>query len=264
MSASAPLLALDEVSFAYGQRPVVSHVSLSVAPGQVVGLLGPNGAGKSTLVRLAAGLLRPRAGQVRLAGRDLAGLRRAEIARQIALLPQGAALPEDFTGAQLVLLGRTPHLGWLAAESRRDLEIVARALALVGAEALAERRLADLSGGERQRLLLARALAQEPRLLLLDEPTVHLDLTYQLGLLDLVRGLARSDGLGVLAVFHDLNLAAAYCDEVALLAGGRLLARGEPAATLTPALIQQVYGVRVTVTPHPDTGSPVFVLPAAG
>lgn len=260
---SGPVLTLTGVSFAYGPRPVVTDASLKVAAGRIVGLLGPNGSGKSTLLRLAAGLLRPRAGAVRLAGRDVGSLRRAEVARRVALLPQDGALPDAFTGRELVLLGRTPHLGRFAAEGPTDRAIVERALALADAAPFADRRLGELSGGERQRLLLARVLAQEPDLLLLDEPTAHLDLAHQLATLDLVRRLAREEGLAVLAVFHDLNLAAEYCDELVLLVDGRIAATGPPAATVTADVLQTVFGVRPLVVRHPVSGRPA-VLPPAG
>jgi iron complex transport system ATP-binding protein len=257
-----PLLELIDLVFSYGDRSVVSGVSLGLPPGRFLGLLGPNGSGKSTLVRLAAGLLSPRRGEVRLDGRELRSFSRGDIARRIAVVPQGATLPEAFSGREIVLLGRTPHLGWLASESPLDEAIAQRALEMVGAADFADRRVGELSGGERQRLVLARALAQEPDVLLLDEPTTHLDLTHQLAILDLVRSLARTDKLAVLGVFHDLNLAAEYCDEVAVLDSGRLVARGTPEMTLTTDLVHRVYGVDVVIARHPSSGRPV-ILPAA-
>ncbi len=259
-----PILELSDVTFRYAERTVVSDVSLAVRRGRFVGLLGPNGSGKSTLVRLAAGLLRPHAGLVRLAGRNVGALRRMDVARRIAVLPQGAPLPEAFTGWEVVLMGRTPHLGWLATEGPADEAVAWRALELVDAEALAARRVGELSGGERQRLLLARALAQEPDVLLLDEPTVHLDLTHQLALLDRVGSLVRAADLAVLAVFHELNLAAEYCDELVVLAGGRIAAQGEPEATLTAELIRAVYRVDLPIVRHPQSGRPAILIPAAG
>jgi iron complex transport system ATP-binding protein len=254
-------IALDGVSYAYDTRLVLEEVSLAVAPGSVVGVLGPNGAGKSTLVRLAAGLLRPRTGHVYLGAEPLSSLSRADVARQIALVPQGGSLPGAFTGWEVALMGRTPHLGWLRGESATDVAITRRALALADAEHLAERRVAEMSGGERQRLLLARALAQEPAVLLLDEPTVHLDLAHQVALLALVGRLAHESGLAALAVFHDLNLAAAVCDDLVVLAGGRVQAAGAPAAVLQPDLLRRVFGLDLHVMAHPADGQPVVLMP---
>lgn len=259
-----PILELSNVTFRYAARTVLSDVSLAVRPGRFVGLLGPNGSGKSTVLRLAAGLLRPQVGLVHLAGREMGTLRRTDAARRIAMLPQDVPLPEAFTGWETVLMGRTPHLGWLAAEGPVDMAVAQRALDLVDAKALADRRVGELSGGERQRLQLARALAQEPDVLLLDEPTVHLDLTHQLALLDLVGSLARTADLAVLAVFHELNLAAEYCDELVVLAGGRVVASGSPQATLTAELIRTVYRVNLPIVRHPQSGRPAILPPAAG
>jgi iron complex transport system ATP-binding protein len=239
------MLELRDVAFAYGDRPVLAGVSLELRPGRVVGLLGPNGAGKSTLVRLAAGLLRSSRGAVILEGRDMTTWSRREVARRVALLPQDGAMPPAFTGWEIALMGRTPHLGWLAAEGEVDLAAVERALALADATAFADRRVGELSGGERQRLLLARALAQEPSILLLDEPTVHLDLGHQLAMLDLVVDLARTRDLAVLAVYHDLNLAAQSCDELLLLDNGRLAAQGAPDEVLGSPVVAEVYGVGI-------------------
>ena len=246
-SAVGSRLALRDVSFAYAGRPVLDGVSLDLSPGRVVGLLGPNGAGKSTLVRLAAGLLRPRRGAVLLDGRDLSSSSRRDVARRIALLPQDSPMPPAFTGREIAAMGRTPHLGWLAAEGPADHAAIDRALVLADAEAFAHRRVGELSGGERQRLLLARALAQEPSILLLDEPTVHLDLGHQLAMLRLVVDLAHQRGIAVLAVYHDLNLAAQSCDELLVLHAGRIAAQGAPDEVLRSPLVQAVYGVELEV-----------------
>ncbi len=260
---SAPLLALDRVAYAYGDRQAIAGVSLALRPGRMLGLLGPNGSGKSTLLRLAAGLLQPAAGTVRLEGHDLATLDRPTVARRIAVVPQSAALPEGFTGWDVALAGRTPHLRPLAQASRHDEAVARRALDLTNALPLADRRAGELSGGERQRLLLARALAQEPDVLLLDEPTTHLDLPHQVALLALVRRFAREEGLAVLGAFHDLNLASEYCDDLALLRAGRLVALGPPAEVLTADGILAVYGMTVPLLRHPDSGRPAILPPAA-
>jgi iron complex transport system ATP-binding protein len=260
-----PLLQVDDVTFGYGHGgpPVVSGASLALWPGQFVGLLGPNGSGKSTLLRLAAGLLHPQQGSVRLEGRTLGSLRRTEIARQVAVVPQQPLMPEAFTGWDIAVAGRTPHQGLLRGTTPLDEAVVRQALALVDAIHLAERRVGEISGGERQRLLLARAIAQEPAVLLLDEPTAHLDLPHQLVILDLVLRLARESDLAILGVFHDLNLAAAYCDEISLMRDGRILVHGTPETVLSADWIATVYGLDITVVPHPQSGRPVVLPPAA-
>ena len=257
---TGPCLALEAVSYRYDDRNVVDSVSLAVEPGQFIGLLGPNGAGKSTLLRLAAGLAHPHAGRVTYAGRDLRTLKQGDVARQVALLPQTGVLPPSFTGWEVALMGRTPHLGWFASEGPRDISVARQALEQADALSYADRRTHELSGGERQRLLLARALAQEPAVLLLDEPTTHLDLAHQVALLDLLSRLARQQELGVLAVFHDLNLAATYADHLVLLVDGRTRATGTPAEVVQPAVLWSVFGVDLIVQEHPTTGRPVVLL----
>lgn len=259
--ARAALLDVDRLRFDYGGRPVLRDLSLRLLPGEVVGLLGPNGAGKSTLLRCIGGTLRPAGGEVWLAGRRVATLSRRALAQRVATVPQAPVLPEAFTVAEFVLLGRTPHLRALQAEGPADFAAARRALVAANCLDLAERRLGGLSGGERQRAVLAKALAQEPELLLLDEPTAHLDLRHQQELLVTLLRLNEEAGLTVLAVFHDLNLAAAACARLVLLHEGRLIADGPPAAVVTPALLKQVYDLDAQVVAHPQTGRPV-VLPA--
>jgi iron complex transport system ATP-binding protein len=258
-----PRLELDRVTFGYGAQSAVSEVSLTLWPGQFLGLLGPNGSGKSTLLHLAAGLLRPQHGDVWLDGQPLRSLHRLEIARQVAVVPQNAVLPSAFSGWEVVDAGRMPHHGLFHGGTARDDHIVERALTAADAVDLAARRVGELSGGEQQRLLLARALAQEPTVLLLDEPTTHLDLPHQFQHLDLVLRNAREGALAILGVFHDLNLAATYCDAIALMDRGRVVTRGTPEAVLTPRWIAAVYGIDVTVMSHPQTGRPVVLLPPA-
>jgi iron complex transport system ATP-binding protein len=185
---------------------------------------------------------------------------RGTIARQVALAPQSNTLPPTFTAWEVVMMGRTPYLGWFAPERAEDSAVVREALRLVDGLADAERRIGELSGGERQRILLARALAQQPRVLLLDEPTTHLDLGHQVALLELVSRLAHRDGLAVMAVFHDLNLAAAYADRLVLMVDGRLIASGRPTEVMQPELLRAIFGVDLLIVPHPVTGRPSLLL----
>lgn len=260
---AAPALALDAVSFSHGERVILDRVSLAVAAGRVVGLLGPNGAGKSTALRLAAGLWRPSGGAVRLGGRDLATLRRGEVARSVALLPQEAALPAGFTGREAVAMGRAPYLGWFGAAGPADFAAERHALARADAEPFADRPVETLSGGERRRLGLARALAQQPTVLLLDEPAAHLDLNHALAALATVSRLAREEGIAVLAVLHDLNLASEFCDELVVLAEGRVVARGTPAEVVRPATLAAAFAVDLPVVHHPESGRPVVLASAS-
>jgi iron complex transport system ATP-binding protein len=258
-----PLLAADRVSFAYGERPVLADVSVEVAPGELLGVIGPNGCGKTTLVRLLSGVLAPRAGRVMLDGRGLATYRRRDIARRLAVVPQDPVVTFPFTALEVVLMGRAPHLRALGFPRAVDVARAREAMALVDVAGLAGRPLDRLSGGERQRVLLARALAQEPDVLLLDEPTTHLDLHHQTAIYDVVGRLSRTRGVAVVSVLHDLNLAAMYCGRLALVAGGRIARAGTPAEVLTPAALEAAYGTRVHVGTNALTGGPL-VLPRPG
>jgi iron complex transport system ATP-binding protein len=244
------LTEVEGVAFAYPmpdgrRRKVLRSVDLTLARGDLVALVGTNGSGKTTLLRLLTGVLNPDAGVVRFEGRPLADWRRLDVARRVAVLPQQLDLPVGFRVAELVAMGRAPHARRLFASTEADERAVARALADAGALELADRFAEELSGGERQRLLVAMALAQEPDLLLLDEPTLHLDLAHQVALLAAIRRLRDQRGLTVLAVLHDLNLAAAFAPRVAILDEGRVVADGSPAEVLTPDLVRRVFGVEV-------------------
>jgi iron complex transport system ATP-binding protein len=255
-----PAIAAEGLGYDYGRGAVLEDVTLAVGTGEIVGVIGPNGGGKTTLVRLLAGVLRARTGHVSLGGTRLETLARRDIARRLAVVPQDSALEFPFTALEVVLMGRAPHLPPLAFPRAHDLEVARAAMARLEVGALEDRALLALSGGERQRVLLARALAQEPRVLLLDEPTTHLDLRHQTGIYDTVRGLARGDGVAVLSVLHDLNLAGLYCDRLILLAGGRVVAVGTPADVLVEPLLARAYGVPVHVGTNAATGTPI-VLP---
>ncbi|WP_306213725.1 ABC transporter ATP-binding protein [Actinoplanes sp. RD1] len=235
------MIAARDVSWRYGGTPVIAGVGVRARPGRVLGLIGPNGSGKTTLLRLLHGALRSGTGEVTVDGDDLGSLPPREAARRIAVVVQEAGGETALTVAEMVLLGRTPHLSTFQRASAGDHEIAARCLARVGAAHLGSRPFAALSGGERQRVLIARALAQEATHLLLDEPTNHLDIRYQHEVLRLVRNL----GTCSIVVLHDLNLAARYCDDLVLLGDGGVLAAGTTAEVLDPAILEPVYGIGI-------------------
>ena len=226
-------------------QPVLRGVDLRVRRGELVALVGPNGSGKTTLLRLLTGLHRPRAGRVAILGRPIEEWSRAQLARRVSVLPQSLELPAGFRVAVLVGMARAPHATRLFADTDADRAAVARALAEAGAEDLAERHVEELSGGERQRVLVAMALAQEPELLLLDEPTVHLDLAHAVAVLEAVRDLRAGRGVTALAVIHDLALAAAFAPRVVVLADGQVVADGPPDEVLAGSLVERVLGIAV-------------------
>jgi iron complex transport system ATP-binding protein len=241
----------NNVAVELAGRRIVEEVSLQVEAGDVVGLIGPNGSGKSTLLRAVYRLLRPAAGYVRLGGNDVWQISARESARRTGVVVQETPSDFEFTVAEVVQMGRTPHKGMLAQDTRDDAVIVTEALRRVAMLPFVERQFNTLSGGEKQRVLVARALAQQPKLLVLDEPTNHLDIHYQLDILELVRDL----GITTLVTLHDLNLAAAYCRRLYLLSHGRIVASGAPEAVLTPERIRQVFNVDAVVGRRPVTGS---------
>ncbi len=253
-------LIMKDISFSYLNGFSLRQVSLMVEKGEMVALLGPNGSGKTTLIKLAAGVLNPERGEVLLGEARLRKLSRKEIARRVAVVPQSFNIPFAFTVAEVVMLGRTPFINTLSGEGERDRSIARRAMELTGIEQFSKRTFNELSGGERQKSILAMALAQEPKLILLDEPTAHLDINHQVEILELVKGLNREQGVTVLGAMHDLNLAALYFDRLVLLKEGAIFAQGPPAAVLTEKTIYDVFGAAVHIQPHPSAEVPHIVI----
>jgi iron complex transport system ATP-binding protein len=253
-------LEIQQVSFSYGNGPVLHDVDLSVRPGEMTGLLGPNGSGKTTLIKLASGVLKPGQGDIWLNGSNLGQMRRKVIARSIAVMPQQFHIPFAFKVGEVVTLGRIPFIRTFTGETKTDMEAVSQALEVAGVTELEHRRFDELSGGERQKVILAMVLAQQPQVLLLDEPTLHLDITHQVEILELVRGLNRKQGLTVVAAMHDLNLASLYFDRLVLLKEGRVIADGTPSEVITEDMLRKVFAARVKVGSHPATGVPHVVI----
>jgi iron complex transport system ATP-binding protein len=247
-----------DVRVSLGGKPVLHGVDLAVASGSWHAVLGPNGAGKSTLLRAVAGLL-PHRGEIRIGGDAVARLAAKARARLVAYVPQQPQLPDDVTVSAYVLLGRTPYLGYFGVESAPDRAIADAALERLDLAEFGRRRLGTLSGGERQRVVLARALAQQARVLLLDEPTTALDLGHQQQVLDLVDGLRIGEGLTVVSTLHDLSVAAQYADAMTLLVGGHAVARGGAAEVLTEQRVAEHYGARVKIFDD-GSGRPVVHL----
>ncbi len=242
----AVLLSVENLTFGYSQQPLLYNVHLQVHSGEMVGLLGPNGSGKTTLLRLLSGVLRPQHGKLLLEGRNLQQWGRRGIAQHIAVVPQEFHVPFAFTVEQLVSLGRTPFTSFLKSQTTSDTLIIHDAMRAADITPLAQRIFNELSGGERQRVMLAMALAQQPKLLLLDEPTSHLDIKYQIEILELVQRLNQEFDLTVIAAMHDLNLAARYFPRLLLFQRG-IVADAGPAEVLEPGLLKRVYGVNVQV-----------------
>ncbi|HSD48877.1 MAG TPA: ABC transporter ATP-binding protein, partial [Actinomycetota bacterium] len=252
-----PLLALEGITAGYGPAPpALREVSLHVRPGEVVGLVGPNGSGKTTVVRVVSRTLHPKAGAVRVAGRDPYAIPGRELARLVAVVPQDVLPAFSFTALEMVFMGRTPYGSAWGGGSPEDWARARAAMVAASVQHLADRPLEELSGGERQRVILAQALAQDAPLLLLDEPTSHLDVRHVVDVLAIVRRLAERDGTAVLAILHDLNVASIACDRLVVLDRGAVVAEGDPAAVLTHGLLREVYGVDADVVVDDATGRP--------
>lgn len=254
----------EQLSFTYSSEDwmVLKDVDLKIESGQMVAVVGPNGSGKTTFLKLASGVLRPTRGRMLLDEIDLKDLGRNKIAQKVAMVPQYFYMPFAFTVAEVVMMGRTPFIKLLGGEKEHDRNAVQQSMESTGVTEFENRLFNDLSGGERQRAILALAMAQEPKLLLLDEPTAHLDINHQIELLQLVRKLNQEQEITIAAVMHDLNLASLYFDRLIILKDGTVYADGSPQEVLTADIIQHVYGTQVHVTTHPTTGTPyVIALP---
>lgn len=255
---NAVLLKIKNISFSYESVKALENVDFEAKDGEVLGIIGPNGSGKTTLLRCINRVLKPKVGAVLIDEKDISRLERREIARKIGVVPQHSTI-FPFTVFDVVLMGRFPYMKKFGGENPNDFEVVKNALKLTGVLHLAERLIDELSGGEMQRVMIARALAQEPDVLLLDEPTLHLDINYQLEVLELVRKITEEKKLITLLVSHDLNLAARYCDKLLLLNSGKIHSIGSVSEVLTPEKIKEVYHVDVEVKYQSSTKSHTII-----
>ncbi len=247
-------ITIEAVTAGYGGPSVLRDVSLHVAENEWVGILGPNGAGKSTLMKVIAGLHPPASGTVTVEGATPRDHGRRRMAQLVAYLPQDPFFPESMTAGEYVLLGRAPHIGYFAVEGPRDIAVATEVLELLDAAHLARRHLGDISGGERQRVVLARALAQEPEVLLLDEPTTALDIGHQVAALEMIGSIRKDRPVTIVAAMHDLSLAGQFTDRLVLLAQGRIVASGTAREVLTPDLIREHYNTEVAIVDVPGDG----------
>lgn len=254
-----PVLEIDQGTFGYKDIPILRGITFRVLPGEVFAIVGPNSVGKTTLINAISGVVPTIEGSIRIAGQETTHLTSAERAQLVAVVPQATNLPHTFPVEDIVLAGRTPYLGWFDRESDIDREIANEALRRTQSADLADRVIGELSGGEQQRVLIARAIAQSTPVLLLDEPTAHLDLRHQDNILKLVRELASEQGYGILIALHDLNLVARFADRVALLSDGGIRRSGAPTEVLDPSELAAVYGIEIHVTTHPLHGSPLIL-----
>ncbi len=256
-------LEVQNLDLAYGRNAVIRDLTFQVMPGEMVGLIGPNGCGKSTIIKALSRVISPYSGEILLDGKKISKIPREELARLLGVVPQMPLLPSAFTAFEIVLMGRNPHLRLFQYEGARDLAITWRAMGMTATQSLAERRVGELSGGEIQRVVIARVLAQEPKSILLDEPTANLDINHQVETLDLIQKLCRENNLTVVIALHDLNLASQYCDRLILINSGRIHAQGTPKQVINSQNIKEVYGAEGCVYAHPVNGLPTVLLRAS-
>jgi iron complex transport system ATP-binding protein len=257
-----PAIQTNNLTFAYKDRPVLDGVSLSVERGEMVGILGPNGSGKTTLLKIFSAVLRGR-GDVKVNGRSIETYGKRELSRLFAMVPQESQILFPYTVAEIVLMGRSSYHSPLALEGKKDLEVARASMELTDSQPFSDRYLHELSGGEKQRVIIARALAQEPEILLLDEPSAFLDLKHQVQVFELMRRLNREHTLTIVAALHDLNLAALFFRRLVMLRDGRVYRDGSPKEVLTEKTIEEVYGIQVRVEPDPSGEKPqLFICPS--
>jgi iron complex transport system ATP-binding protein len=255
-----PILEVVNVTAGYPRNVVLKDISFNVAPGEILGIIGPNGCGKSTLLRTITSILKPFGGKVLFHGQNIREFSYRRIARYMAVVSQDTDLTFSFRAVDVVMMGRLPHLGRIRREGREDFSVVERCLRLMDVSDIAERQITELSSGERQRVMIAKALAQEPEVLLLDEPTSHLDIGHQIEIFDLIKELNKNNGLTILCVLHDLNLAAEYCSRLILMKTGGIYSIGPPEEVLRYDIIEHVYKTVVVVLKNPTSGKPHVVL----
>lgn len=253
------MILLNEITFAYDRDDVIHDLSLEISAGSFTGIIGPNGAGKTTLLKLISGTLTPQFGTITINGRAITSYSRCEIAKMIAVVPQIEAPVFPFSAFEIVLMGRAPYLKRFGFETKRDLEIAENVMRKTGTWGLRERSIDELSGGERQRVLIARALAEEPRILLMDEPTTFLDIRHQLEIMEILSSLNKSEGMTIVSAMHDINLAIAYCDDIALLYNGGIFSHGKPEDVITYVNLKRIFGADVYVGVNEFTGKPYYI-----
>lgn len=256
----AVILKIDDIECSYGAVKVLDGLTFSIEGGSFTGIIGPNGSGKSTLLKSLSRVLKPVKGAVLLDEADLYSLDTRDVAKKMAVVPQETAVNFPFTVKDVVIMGRSPHLGLFQNEGEKDFAVARLAMELTNTYHLADRLITAISGGERQRVIIAKALAQEPKIILLDEPTSHLDINHQIEILSLLKRLNRENNLTIISVFHDLNLASQYCDRLVLMKDGSIFTLGEPEEVLTTDNIKDVYTANVLVRKHPVTGRPSVIL----
>ena len=254
------MVTVNNITLGYNGPPVLREISFTASRGRILGIIGPNGSGKSTLIRAISRVIPPETGSIVIDGRDLQSMKTKEVARVVAVVPQNPDLPKMITAFELVLMGRTPHLRLLQNEGKSDFAVVQKAMEATNTSGFAGRQIGKLSGGERQKVTIARALAQGPDVLLLDEPTAYLDIKHQGEILDLVTRLCTKKNLTVIMALHDLNLAAQYCNRLIMLRRGKIYAEGTPPEVLTEKNIREVYGIRVHILPHPVNQMPTVLI----
>jgi iron complex transport system ATP-binding protein len=253
-------ISANEVDFSFGDSDILKEISFRAAEGKLIGVIGPNGSGKTTLLKTLSRVLKPKKGIVYLKGEEISGLSHRQIAKKMAVVPQDTTVNFDFTAYEIVLMGRTPHIGRLDRESPGDRRVARDIMELTNTSELGDRLITTLSGGERQKVIIAKALTQEPRVLLLDEPTANLDICNQIEIMELIRDAVVSKQITAIMAIHDINLAARYCNEMILLKDGKIFAKGLPKDILTRENIKEVFDVLSVVNGNPADGS-VYVVP---
>ena len=251
---------MTDACFGYGRKTILQSINLETRDGEFLGIIGPNGSGKTTLLKAMSGLLKAQHGSITFNNADIRSYRREDLAKHIALVPQSAVLPELFTALDIVLMGRMPHLGLIRYEGSHDIQVALDAMEATQTTHLARRRINEVSGGEKQRIVVARALTQEARILILDEPTANLDINYQSEILTFLRKLCRDKNMTVVAALHDLNLASQYCGRLIMLKNGRIYKQGTPIEVIEINAIREVFGAEVMIHPHPFNGLPTTLI----